>query len=260
MLDKFWNVRTVRSWHSTNLINFVVIAGTATNDGVAAVGSHITRPDVRVGRTVPTLSSPNYEQHFCEWNKLLAKFAEDNPDDEYIWGYEESAAMVLFSYGIPNNSPSIFWKRTGVIKPLYVGNAPSELRPLFWMGSKNEQVARAARDRGYEVDATLDVKEQIILLVLQELRGRFSKQKLRELSERLSLPLDDIRESLNVAYLRELIEPNGRLTDKGYRELRAHSVNRKRKIVVPTNNEPYYPMTLRASKDSSSTHRSKERS
>ncbi|QQM32354.1 hypothetical protein JET14_09565 [Martelella lutilitoris] len=265
MLDKLWNLRTIRSWHSTKLIDFVVIAAAATSDGAAVVGSHITHPDVRVGRTVPTLSSSKFDRHCSDWEELLGKFAEDHPDDEYVWGYEHSAAMVLFNYGIPNNAPSILWKAIGAIKPLYIGNAPAELSPLFWSGSKREQVERAAQERGHELDSTIDVKEQMILLVLQELRGRFTHKKqldkkVRELSERLSLPANDIVEALSVAYLKNLIEANGRLTDKGYDELRAQSISRERDIVVPTTKKPYYPIALRASKVPSSTHRSKERS
>ncbi|KZK93370.1 hypothetical protein PsAD5_03085 [Pseudovibrio sp. Ad5] len=260
MLDKFWNVRTVRSWHSTGLIDFVVIAAAATQDGMAAVSSHISRPDVRSNYTVPTLDSSKFEQHQMSWNSLLDKFAEQDPKDDYVRGFLDSAALILFSYGIPNNAPSILWKNTKQLKPLYVGNAPSDLRTLFWSGSKSEQVARAASERGYRLDALADVKERIILLVLQELRGRFSRKKVKELSERLSLPRADIMEALKVAYQRKLIEANGRLTDKGYNELKAQNINRERKIVVPTNEDPYYPITLRASKVLSSTHRSKGRS
>lgn len=264
MLDKFWDVKTVKSWHSTKLIDFVVIAAAATSDGAAAVASHITRPDLRVGRTVPTLSSSKFEQHYYDWEGLLKKFSDDHADDEYIWGYEDSAAMVLFSYGIPNNAPSILWKAVGSIKPLYLGNVPSELRPLFWSGSKSEQIERAARERGHELDSTLDFKEQIILLVLQELRGSFKKRKhykkkVRELSERLSFPVADIEEALNVAFLRDLIAANGRLTEIGYNELRAQGIERERNIVVPTNAEPYYPITLRASEGASSNSRPKGR-
>lgn len=260
MLDKFWNVRTIRSWHSAGLIDFVVIAAAATLDGASAVGSHITRPDVRFSHTVPTLHSSKFEEHYFGWNSLLGKLAEQDPSDDYIRGFLDSAAMVLFSYGIPNNAPSILWKGTGQLAPLYVGHAPSELRELFWSGSKSEQVKRAASERGYKFVTVADVKEQIMLLVLQELRGRYSKKKIQELSERLSLPRADISEALNVAYLGKLIEANGRLTDKGYNELKAQNINRERKIVVPTNEKPYYPITLRASKVPSSTHRSKERS
>lgn len=260
MLDKFWNVRTVRSWHSTGLIDFVVIAATATQDGAAAVSSHVSRPDVRSSHTIPTMSSSKFEEHHFGWDSLLDKFAEQDPGDDYVWGFLNSAALVLFSYGIPNNAPSILWKDTKQLKPLYVGNAPSELRTLFWSGTKSEQVDRAASERGHKLDAIADVKERIILLVLQELRGRFSKKKVQELSERLALPRADIMEALNVAFLRDLIDGNGRLTDKGYSELKAQNINRQRKIVVPTNDDPYYPMTLRVSKGSSSTHRSKGRS
>lgn len=264
MLDKFWNVKTVRSWDSTKLIDFVVIAAAATSDGAAAVASHITRPDIRVGRTVPTLSSSKFEQHYHDWEGILERFSENHPDDEYVWGYENSAAMVMFSYGIPNNAPSILWKAAGSIKPLYVGNIPSELRPLFWAGSKSVQVERAARERGHELDLTINIKDQIVLLVLQELRGRFTQKKhyekkVRELSERLSFPEADIREALNVAYLRKLITGEGRLTELGYDELQAQSIDRERNIIVPTNVEPYYPMTLRASTGASSTRRSKGR-
>jgi hypothetical protein len=260
MLDRFWNVRTIRSWHSTNLIDFVVVAAAATTEGANTVGAHITRPSVRFGRSVPTLCSSKFEQHHSDWDSLLEKFSEENPGDAFVWGFLDSAAMVLFSYGIPNNAPSILWKGHKKIKPLYVGNAPTELRALFWSGSKSEQVERAARERGHELDAVADVKEQIMLLVLQELRGRYSEKKERELSERLSLSTSDIKEALGVAYLRKLIDPSGRLTEKGYDELRAQKIDRHRKIVVPTNTEPYYPISLRASRGSSSTYRSKERS
>lgn len=264
MLNKFWNVKTVKSWHSTKLVDFVVVAAAATSKGAAAVRSHTSRPDVRVGRTVPTLDSSRFLQLYWDWSNLLQKFSEDDPDDDYIWGYKDSAAMVLFSYGIPNNAPSILWKATGAIKPLYVGNIPSELRLLFWSGSKSEQVERAARERGHQLDPSVDIKDQIVLLVLQELRGRFTGQKhyerkLRALSESLSLTEADIREAVNIAYLRKLITSNGRLTEQGYDELRAQSIARERNIIVPSNTDPYYPMSLRASKDASSTRRPKGR-
>lgn len=260
MLNKFWNVRTVRSWHSAGLINFVVIAAAATAEGARAVGFHVSCPDVRFSRAVPALDSSRFEQHHGDWDVLLGKFSEESPEDEFIWGFQNSAAMVLFSYGIPNNAPSILWKGYRKIKPLYVGNSPPELRELFWSGSKSEQVERAARERGHNLDAVADVKEQIMLLVLQELRGRYSKKKVRELSERLSFSSADITEALNVAYLREFIDSVGRLTEKGYDELRAQNVERHGKIIVPTNTEPYYPISLRVPKGSSSTCRSKERS
>ena len=260
MLDKFWNVKTVRSWHSTGLIDFVVIAATATEDGASTVSNHITRPDVRYGRTIPTMYSSLFETHYFDWDKLLEKLTSDDPDDAYIRGFLDSAAMVLFSYGIPNNAPSILWKQTKNTQPLYEGNAPVELRGLFWSGSRNEQVERAALERGHKLDPTVDVKEQIILLVLQEMSGQFSEKKVRELSQRLSLSNSDILEALKVAYFRKLIQSNGRLTEKGYSELKAHNIERERKIVVPTNTEPYYPMTLRAPKGASSTYRSKGRS
>jgi len=260
MLDKFWNVKTVRSWHSTGLIDFVVIAASATEEGAAAVGNHITRPNVRFGRSIPTMYSSVFEKHYLDWDKLLEKMSSEGSDDAYMRGYLDSAAMVLFSYGIPNNAPSILWKSTKDTQPLYLGNAPAELRGLFWSGSRNDQVKRAALERGHKLDPTVDVKEQIILLVLQEISGQFSKNKVRELSQRLSLPNSDILEALGVASLRKLIESNGRLTEKGYEELRAQNIDRERKIIVPTNAEPYYPMRLRASKGTSSTNRSKERS
>ncbi|MBL3566931.1 hypothetical protein JMM59_18215, partial [Rhodovulum sulfidophilum] len=216
MLDKFWNVRTVRSWRSTGLIDFVVIAATATQDGAAAVSSHVVRPDVRFCHTIPTMSSSKFEEYHFGWDNLLDKFAEQDPSDNYVRGYLGSAALVLFSYCIPNNAPSILWKSAKHLKPLYVGSAPSELKTLFWSGSKSEQVDRAASERGHKLDAIADVKERIMLLVLQELRGRFSKEKVQELSERLSLPRADVIEALNVAFLRDLINGNGRLTDKGY--------------------------------------------
>jgi hypothetical protein len=201
-----------------------------------------------------------FEKHYSDWDKLLEKITNEGSDDAYTRGYLDSAAMVLFSYGIPNNAPSILWKQTKNTQPLYLGNAPAELRGLFWSGSRNDQVERAALERGHKLDPTVDVKEQIILLVLQEMSGQFSVNKVRELSQRLSLSNSDILEALNVAYLRKLIQSNGRLTEKGYGELKAHNIEREREIIVPTNTEPYYPMTLRASKGASSTHRSKERS
>ena len=92
MLDKFWNVRTVRSWHSTGLIDFVVIAATATQDGAAAVSSHVSRPDVRSSHTIPTMSSSKFEEHHFGWDSLLDKFAEQDPGDDYVWGFLNSAA------------------------------------------------------------------------------------------------------------------------------------------------------------------------
>jgi hypothetical protein len=55
MLEAFWRVATIRSWHSYGFVRFAVVAYSGTEDGLKHVRSHRSGPNVRVVHACPTI-------------------------------------------------------------------------------------------------------------------------------------------------------------------------------------------------------------
>jgi hypothetical protein len=55
MLEAFWRVATIRSWHSYGLVHLAVVAYSGTEDGLMLVRSHRSGPNVRVVHACPTI-------------------------------------------------------------------------------------------------------------------------------------------------------------------------------------------------------------
>lgn len=255
MLDAFWKVPSVRAWFSHRYVDFKVVAAAGTENGISSLKRHKTRPDVRVQYIVPTLRSFHDWRQSSQWFKLIDGYGPDAGRGAGRYGFGDAAALVAFSYRLPNNTPALLHQATGGWRALYEGAVPDDLRPAFGVRTAAEIVSAAAETTGVAIDAGLSPRDAEMVLILSLIRGRWRWGAENALAERTGMSVPDIFRVLARAVREGLITRQGRLTDAGQAILIAGRKKERRRPDIPTNPEPYYPLQLRTSRGPSSTRR-----
>ncbi|PBC19312.1 hypothetical protein CK226_29725 [Mesorhizobium sp. WSM4311] len=245
MLDKFWAVPTIRSWMSRKLIKFRVIAAAATESGLASVRKHRMRPETTAEWIAPTVSWNTSPRLYFAWTKLIDNNGPAEGRGCGRYGFENVAALIAFSYRIPNNTPAMVHCSRDGWRALFDGPAPPELHGLFGVRPVAEVVENAAADNGIHMGRELTEEDRLTILVLTLLRGRWHKGSETALSSRTGLPVPTLMDILRQALQNGLIVGSGRLTDKGYAFLASGKALQGSKPIIATNQEAYYPETLR---------------
>ncbi len=97
------------------------------------------------------------------------------------------------------------------------------------------------------------------VLVLSFLRGRWSPEERTALAEQTGLTEREVIFVGERSLARGLIDANGRLTDAGQELLGAALRKERKRPIIPTATEMYYPKQLRTPRVRSSVRRSAER-
>jgi hypothetical protein len=118
-LDAAWKVPTLVSWASYRLLNFQVVAYSATEDGLAAVRAHPCRPEILTVRGCPTIDLlPNPTRDALK--SLSDSYCPGSPTAaETPLGYGGTGALLAFAHGAPNNTPLLLHKRSRTWCPLF---------------------------------------------------------------------------------------------------------------------------------------------
>jgi|GEM_PF-1021899 len=254
MLDKFWRVPSVRSWWSLGWIQFRVISAAGTTAGIDVVRSHRTRPEVfvrHIARTV--LSAEPALAH--RWRALIENYGSAGGRGAPAFGFGDSAALIAFSYRIPNNAPAIIHGIGGGWRALFEGPAPQEVEAAFAPLTPEERIANAAEEAGVVLASGTLIDDARVLLLLGGIRGRWRAGAEIELAERTGLTEPEIRAAKRRAEEQGLLGANGRLTDEGHSAMHAGLAFDRRRPDIPTNLEPYYPWSLRVPRVAPSTRR-----
>jgi hypothetical protein len=245
MLDAFWAVPSVRSWVSRKWIDFKVIAAAATVAGVANVKHHRLRPQVLFQHVAPTIGSYPDLRQGGEWLKLIEHYGPDAGRGASRYGFGGDAALVAFNYRLPNNTPALLHRTHGGWRALYDGAAPDDLRPAFGLRARREVIGQAAEELGVVISPDLTPEDAALVLILSLLRGRWRAGTEVALAERTGMAVPDVEDVLARALKGGLVNGSGRLTDAGQALLAAGRRSERKRPVVATNPEPYYPLALR---------------
>jgi hypothetical protein len=259
MLNKFWRVPTIRAWWSLGWVRFGVVSSAATKPGLEKVLNHRTRPEVIAEYTVPTLE--DFEAGLAiRWRELIQNYGPPAGRGADAGGFAGTSALIAFTYRIPNNTPSIVHQSGGGWRALYTGPVPQSAKTAFLPLSEEENLENSVEAAGLELTSPQSVEETKLLLVLSAMRARISRDSRLELSERAYLSATDVEAALQLATSLDLLSLNGRLTDKGHLFLQSSLKKEKPGKEVPTNEEPYYPWSLREPRvHAPSVRRSSER-
>lgn len=254
MLDKFWKVPSVKSWVSGKRIEFVVVAAAGTLEGIAAVRSHRLRPRVIAERVVPTIKTWKDQTLANEWRQLIANYGPSSGRGGVDrGGYGGDAALVAFSSRIPNNTPAMVHQSEGSSwRALYEGPVPADLRPIFRVLEDTELVKSAAEAIGVELAADLDIENAKLAVVLSAPRPLLRRRDFVALAATTTLSRSEVERIVARAASDGLLTAEGRLSETAQQMLKASRRGERRKPTIATNNDPYYPQSLRIPRGKSS--------
>jgi hypothetical protein len=260
MLDKFWAVPTVRSWFSRGWISFKVVAAVGTREGLQAVRNHRVKPEVLVQHVAPQVSQHDNRQPYHAWCTLIETYGPERVGGAGRWEYRDSAALIAFSYGIPNNTPLILHAAGEGWRPLFSGAAPLDLRSAFGLQPREERVKLAAAAIGVDLAPDLSLPHAEMVVFLRAIRGRWRTGAQTAAAEITGMTEPEVLAALRRASEHGYLDAKGRLTDAGHVALGAAERGERKRPTVPTNPEPYYPLQLRIPRGSSSISRPSGRS
>ncbi len=245
LLDKFWAVPTVRSWVSRKLVKFRVVAAAATNSGLTKVRSHRLHPEVISEWIAPVINWSASGSWYLPWRRLIENYGPEAGRGSGRYGFGDEAALIAFSYRIPNNTPAIIHQSESGWRALYDGPVPPALHVLFGVRSMAKIVADAASDNGITLPPSLTEEERRMVVVLSVLRGRWHRGSETALAARTGMAVPLLMDILREALAKGLITNTGRLSDSGYAFLEAGGVYERKTPIIATVQKPYYPETLR---------------
>jgi hypothetical protein len=247
MLDKFWSVPSVKSWVSGKWVEFIVVAAAGTLEGINALQVHHLRPTVIAQRVVPTIATWKDQKLAKKWLRLIDRYGPSTGRGGVDRrGYADNAALVALSARIPNNTPAIIHQSDGTKwRALYEGPAPADLRPVFRVLDEAELAESAAAAIGIELARDLPADDAKLVVVLSASRSLLRRQDIVAIAATTTLPRSQVEEILHRSVRDGLLTAEGRLTDAGHEMLKANRRGERRKPIIATNTEPYYPLELR---------------
>lgn len=256
-LDQLWNDPTTKSWWSYKKIRFTVVAYAGTAEGVRYVSSHPCKPEVEVHRYCPTLDGLPWPRE----QRRLAKQLCKRYSDKYALrsghqGFRNTAALLVFEHGCPNNAPNIFWadskNKRMAWQPLFPGRAlvtetasvfPAELATRTPVSILlNAGQARVAGALSTVIQRPLPQNIVITLALL----GR-GINRVEAIAHATSLGTGECKLLLETCIASGLVSPRRRLTEAGAAELRGIAAAATPRIgrTLELGDDCYYPKSLR---------------
>lgn len=247
MLEAFWKVATIRSWHSYGFVRFAVVAYSGTEYGLSHVRSHRSKPAVRVVHACPTISTAFVGAAREEVDSLCRAHPHRS---RYPYGFGSAGALIAFAHGMPNNAPPILHSDKGGWIPLF-RNRSALGADMHFPAANADSLAERARTvlqiRAAEKFLSDPTRRRWVetMLVLTALKD--GSRTAASASARTQLPLADVERILVFTRVAHWVTHRNTLTVLGQRELRRLQLRRARTVVLPTEDLPYYyPSQLRA--------------
>lgn len=247
MIDAFWRVATLRSWHSYRRLRFSVVAYSGTEQGLRRVRTHKSKPEVRVVQACPTLATAFSGAEGREINALCRTHPTDHRTP---LGYGWAGALIAFAHGMPNNAPPVLHSRFNGWCPLF-SNRSALAADQYFPAADADRLAELARDR-LRVRAAERlltgaahrrwIETMLVLAAVQD-----GARTTANVSARARLPIANVDEILIFTRIASWTDARNALTVLGVRELTRLRRRRARVVVLPTAEQPhYYPTQLRA--------------
>lgn len=247
MIDAFWRVATLRSWHSYRRLRFSVVAYSGTEEGLRYVHTHRSKPVVRVVQACPTLATAFAG---AEGREIKALCKAHPTDHRSPLGYGWGGALIAFAHGMPNNAPPILHSRFNGWRPLF-SNRSALAADQHFPAADADRLADLAREK-LQIRAAERflagaaqrrwVETMLVLVALKD-----GARTTANASARARLPIADVAEILIFTRIARWTDARNALTVLGVRELKRLQRRRARAVVLPTTEQPhYYPTQLRA--------------
>lgn len=255
--QSLWNNTTIKSWVSLKYVETIFVSYAATPAGRQVAEGGPMGGTCHFARFCPTLSDFQPVKLIPEIQKLFQKYAKKTSKQHLSLGYRQSASLLVFEHGCPNNVPAVMWAPRTARKhwiPLFPNRVvQGEIRSVFPQELTSRTPTDVMLSAGYSnasfisdrVYSHASSKEIVTLLAL------ISKGVKTPSS--ICFSLRSTVEATNIlvesCISRGLITPRYRLTPFGRITLRAtmRSGHRAKRPLPSLGNDMYYPSSLRRS-------------
>lgn len=249
MLDAMWNVASIRSWYSGKFVTFWVMAYSGTDQGIKHVRSHKFAPNVRVVTECPTLFN-SFDDDLDEMVELCETYGAHSSAP---LGWKDTAALLTFEHGAPNNMPAIFVSEKTRGRKKWAPLFPKRVTDNLWQSTQVNMASvisnalhqldlpEISRSPTFKRASEQNKNATIILLAHSQSRRRIS-----ELRQVLPLSLDTIISAIERAVTRGWITKSGALTLAGQKRIRLLRREGRKFFAAPDPFTSYYPSQLRA--------------
>lgn len=249
MLDAMWNVPSIRSWHSAKFLRFWVLAYSGTLQGINNVREHRFSPTVRLVTECPTLFN-SFDDDLTDMIELCQEYGSYNKEP---FGWRNTAALLAFEHGAPNNMPAIFVSDKTRGSRKWASLFPKRVTENLWPSAQINpdcairnaldelnfsEISKSPRFKRYT-----DQNKSAMIILLAHSRG---KRKLAELRRVLPLSIDSLLSARARAIRRGWLTNSGALTLAGHKAIRFLHRQGKKFFVAPDPFASYYPTQLRA--------------
>jgi hypothetical protein len=247
MLEAFDLVRTIRSWHSYQLIKFHVVAYSGTERGIKLVLANRLAPNVLTIAGCPTINQAFRGKARDAVHDLCSSYP---PSARYPLGFGEAGALIAFGHGVPDNTPAMLHHGEDGWKPLFPNRSSLATIEEFPSSNKAALARRASTTlRMHDAERRLSnprgrnwIKTMLVLAAI----NAGARTPVR-ISVQTSLSIRSVAEILMLTRVALWTTIGHAITPLGCAELQRLRNRRLAKPILPTLRKPcYYPTQLRA--------------
>ena len=250
-LAALWASRSVRSWWSREDIKFVLVSYAVTDEGAKSLTKLKFAPALMYNRICPTLRSlPWSNDRKAEVSDLCTKYGAKLAARRFVFGFQGSAALMVFEHGCPNNVPAILWvgKKSEAWEPLF---PEKTVLPLEGSAFPPEIVRRdpisLLVDVGQErlaarLQKAPPISYETILILAYAGKGIRTTSAL---SFATGLNEEECKRLIQLCVEWGFLTSRLRLTSPGAAELKAAQRAARLKEVAQIGTDNYYPTMLR---------------
>jgi hypothetical protein len=244
---------TIRSWYSYKLIKFHIALVTVSASALESLRKHRRIESIHYCEQAAdfhtAMWSPEERQAI---EQLCIKYSYS---PKFELGYQAARGLLVLQHTVPNNLPAVLWQTNAKLianwMPFFAGRrmTPQQQHDLddYKLEISATEIASSmqqSRLGAALVDQPNPTVRLILLTLAASARGI---RDPRELSGLLHTTQVSAQQTQNACQSLELLDPGGRLTDRGRAELRRAQARADvaQRPQLMGSDEAYYPTQLR---------------
>lgn len=248
MLEAFFKVASIRSWHSYSLVSFHIIAYSATEFGMRNVKNHTLKPEIHTHVACPVIDEAFEGEELGLVKKLCKKYPIGT---KFPLGFRSTGALIAFPHGIPNNSPEILHSTKNGWCALFPkrSTATSEFDDFAksedFIANHSEKTLKI-REARHKLENSEGRVLIYLMLVLETIRKGIKATD--KISASTHVSIKEVKKIIETGIEAKWITHKNSLTTLGRRELKHYKLFNAEKInVVFEPDSLYFPNQLRTS-------------
>jgi hypothetical protein len=241
---------TIRSWRSLHRLDICILTFAASADAFGRVGSSKAVDRIWAIEAASTFATASWTNDVHDAIIELCLRA-CRTRRKWALGYGGTCGLFATERGVPNNLPAVFWQRTQGWHPLFpnrvvpsqVAQEVNEYRLVEPLSELAVRVGQLRLGRSQRVAHMRPTSRELLRVLV--LLNRHADEPAAVAAE-LGIDFSEIRVLFDALREFGLVDPAGRLSDAGRRELNAQKRGLRRTTAgLAGSDAAYYPTSLK---------------